>query len=228
MLAGVGIGGEDGVFIHLVRGVNEDLLVFGEKRRIGKVVHLGKHGLGLAVVAIQHRHRVLEGGGVVPLGKNAAAGVIGPIHPVIVVKQVVCCALDHGVVDVGAGHLDPGVDFRIDVVEAVKVHIDGHIFAVVLGVQGLHHLAGADAAAQLIADRLTPDILDDKQDAENTHDHRNNGHHGQQDAHRTLHRTFLLCSEREKGPINGSAFMGLLLYKMGTFYARARAFLVQT
>ena len=112
--------------------------------------------------------------------------------------------------------------------EAVKVHIDGHIFAVVLGVQGLYHLAGADAAAQLIADRLAPDILDDKQNAENTHDHRNNGHHRQQDAHRTLHRTFLLCSERKKGPINGTAFMGLLLYKMGTFYARARAFLVQT
>ena len=130
----MGIGGENLIAVHGLRRVDVDVLMVGEIRRIGKVVQLGKHRLGLAVVAVEHRHAILKVRAVVPLGIDAAAGEIGLVHTVIVVKQIVGLALHHGVIDDGTGHLNPSIDLVVKGSQFIKVNVSFHVAGIAVGI----------------------------------------------------------------------------------------------
>ena len=100
----------------------------------------------------------------------------------IVVEQVVRPALHHGVVDDGTGYLDPGVDLVIEGGQLIKIDVNGHIAGVAVGIYGdIRQQAGGQPAAQPVIQRLTPDVLHDKQNTQAAQYHCHNGHAAQQE-----------------------------------------------
>ena len=140
-------------------------------------------------MSVEHGHGVLKGGGVVALGEDAAAGEIGLVDGVVDVEQVVRRALNDGVVDDRAGHLDPGVDLVVHGLQLVEVDGAGHVAGgiVRVGERGGDD-AGADAAAEPVAQRLAAVKLDDEEDADGAHRHRQHRNHPQHNTGGTFHK----------------------------------------